>query len=199
MAAFVGTLMLATNALKSFGNFVLQDVIKPQFKLETRAQQIANNSGGQISAQQIMETSRAEGVRNNIDPMEIAETIAGASSAKFGTEMIGAVATMSKSRGVPMEDLMSLANPLAGKMSVDSIKALLPSLAAQGVEAGKKGPAVSIGELGRGAEQFLGLSERFAGDQETRLREVVGERIVCHEELPILFERMPQIAKAPAM
>lgn len=164
---------LASKALSSFASFVLSDVVKPAWDLETKAQQMSNNSGGAVGAQQLMDRSRAVGIKNNIEAKDVAGAIDLFGDKQKGMDMIDMVATMSKSRGIPLADLAGLAAPLSSKMSTEQMQSLLPSLAAQSVAAkAKGGKSFDLGQMASLNEGWIAPSEHLSGDQNAQVRQM---------------------------
>lgn len=175
----VGTFMagidLAANALKSFASFVLSDVVKPAMDLQTRGQQMSNAMGGGISGQEFQNRARSVALKNNFEAKDVMGAIDLFGDKQKGMDNIDMIATMSKSRGVPMQDLAALAAPLSSKMSTKDLASLLPSLAAQGKAAGAHGGAsIQMGELAALGEAFIAPAQHLAGDENAQIRQMGG-------------------------
>lgn len=139
IALFKGGLDLAADALKQFGGFLISDVIKPAFALETAATQLENASGGQIKAAEIMEKSRSAGIKHNMDPMALFEA-AGAmidltGDAKTSFDLLDTIGTLSKARGADPAQLAEFAAALKNfdpNATSEQISKLLLTQLAQG-------------------------------------------------------------------
>lgn len=170
-ALFQGSLGLATAGLKQFASFVLADVVKPALALETRAAQLANNSGGTMTATGIQAQARALGIKNNLDPMAILEHAdmlrQKTGSPQLALDMMGVIGTISKGRGVDMGDLTKMAGAVyqPGMKQADLQRILLMQTAM-----GDKG-GITIGEMAKLGPKMLGPAESLAGNYETRLAE----------------------------
>lgn len=136
-AVFKKGLDMATDALKAFGGFVLQDVIQPQLKRETSAQQIANASMGQLSAKEILSSTRATALKHNIDQeeqmrgMNEFQDLTG--QPKLALEIGDPIAMVSKARGIPSSDAYKLAAAAyASGDTAEDIQNKLLKMTAQG-------------------------------------------------------------------
>jgi hypothetical protein len=169
VAAFSGAINLASSCLKQFASFVVNDVIKPSMALETRAQQVANNSNGKLQAGEVQGKARAIGLRNNMDPMALIEA-AGifqdlTGEPKVGFDVMNTVATISKARGFDTKDLASFAGALYKPgMKADELSRLLLMQTAQGTSG-----SVTIGQLARLGGKVTAPAASLAGNYETRL------------------------------
>lgn len=139
IALFKSGLDLASSALETFGGFLISDVIKPAFALETAATQLENASGGQIKAAQIQEQTRAAALKHNMDPMALFEA-AGAmidltGDAKTAFGVLDTVGTLAKGRGADPAQLAEFAASLKNfdpNASAEQISNLLLTQLAQG-------------------------------------------------------------------
>ena len=139
IALFKTGLDLATSALETFGGFLISDVVKPAFALETAAVQLENASGGQIKAAQIQEQTRAAALKHNMDPMALFEA-AGAmidltGDAKTAFGVLDTVGMLSKGRGADAGQLAEFAASLKNfdpNASAEQISNLLLTQLAQG-------------------------------------------------------------------
>ena len=129
----------AVDALKQFGGFLISDVIKPAFALETAAQQLENASGGQIKAAEIQEKTRSAALKHNLDPNVLLEAASRmidlTGDAKTSFNVLDAVGTLAKSRGADPEQLAEFAASLKNfdpKASAEDIVNLLTTQLAQG-------------------------------------------------------------------
>lgn len=129
----------AVDALKQFGGFLISDVIKPAFALETAAQQLENASGGQIKAAEIQEKTRSAALKHNLDPNVLLEAASKmidlTGDAKTSFNVLDAVGTLAKSRGADPEQLAEFAASLKNfdpKASAEDIVNLLTTQLAQG-------------------------------------------------------------------
>lgn len=139
IALFKTGLDFATDSLKQFGGFLISDVIKPAFALETAAQQLENASGGQIKAADIEAQTRAAALKHNMDPMQLFESVGKmidlTGDAKTSFAMLDTIGTLSKSRGADAEQLAEFAASLKNfdpSASADQISNLLLTQLAQG-------------------------------------------------------------------
>ena len=129
----------AVDALKQFGGFLISDVIKPAFALETAAQQLENASGGQIKAAEIQEKTRSAALKHNLDPDVLLEAASRmvdlTGDAKTSFNVLDAVGTLAKSRGADPKQLAEFAATLKNfdpKASAEDIVNLLTTQLAQG-------------------------------------------------------------------
>lgn len=129
----------AADALKQFGGFLISDVIKPAFALETAAQQLSNSSGGAVSAQEIQDKTRAAALKHNMDPTLLLEAASKmidlTGDAKTSFDLLDTIGTLSKSRGADAGELADFAATLANfdpNASAEQISALLMTQLAQG-------------------------------------------------------------------
>lgn len=166
MAAGIG---MATEGLKQFGGFLISDVIKPAFALETLAVQTENASGGQVKAQQIMDVSNGLQERWNIDALEAAnslgEFIDKTGDPKMAMGMMDNLAMISKGFGASMEDLSGLAAAMFKKgMSGNDLRDLMYTQLAQG-QSGK----ITIKEIAKLGGEFTKSSAVMAGDDKVKM------------------------------
>lgn len=164
-----GGFELATNALKQFAGFLLSDVIKPQMELETRATQIANNSGGKLTATDVESKARAVGLRNNMDPMKVIES-AGVfqdltGEPTMGFDLMNTIGTLSKSRGFNPKELTSMAGAIYQPgMKMEDLQRILLMQTAQG-DMG----SVTLGQMAKLGGRVVAPAASLAGDYETRI------------------------------
>lgn len=139
IALFKAGIDLATTALEQFGGFLISDVIKPAFALETAAVQLENASGGQIKAAEIQEKTRAAALKHNMDPMALFEAagkmidLTGDPQSSF--KLLDTIGTLAKGRGADAEQLAEFAASLKNfdpNASADQISNLLMTQLAQG-------------------------------------------------------------------
>lgn len=149
---------IAVDSLKMFGSFLINDVIRPGFKLQTTAQQLANGSRGAITAQDAESRSRAIGLRYNQDPQKVLE-----SAGDFG-EMTGnydlafktmdTLSAIQKAYGGNLEDYAKLAGNLyTPGMSPQDLKNQLLTQVGQGQAEGGKYTIKQIANLGGGINE----------------------------------------------
>lgn len=170
-AIFKGAIDFASDALKQFGGFLISDVIKPAFELETRAQQVANASGGAMSGKEIEAQSRAAGISHNMDPAEMlsaAELINDAiGDLKGSFALLDTVGTLAKARGADTEQLAQFAaelKKLDPNASAEKISNLLMTQLAQG----DKG-SVPLKEAARLGGRLTAPAAVLAGDIDSRM------------------------------
>lgn len=126
---FKSGLDLATQGLKTFAGFLLNDVVKPFTVLETRAQQIANASSGKLTGLEISGAVRAEKLRSNIgedkllDAAEKFQDITGESVLAF--QMLDTIGMLTKGRGGSATEQAAFAasvfKPGMGKADLDRL------------------------------------------------------------------------------
>ena len=160
---------LASASLRQFSGFVINEVIRPAMQLKTRSVQIANNSGGKLTAEGVEGSARSIGIRNNVAPGDILEA-AGKFQDKtgepgLGLEMMQSLATLSKGRGLDMGSLSEMAAALyrPGQKKEDLTKMML-ALTAQG-EAG----SVPMRELAMLGGRLTAPAEKFGGNWFTKV------------------------------
>ena len=172
LMALKGAVDFATSSLKQFGGFIIADVIRPALAMKTRSVQIANASGGNISADDVERRSRGIGIRNNMDQgavMDAAGILQDATGdSKMSFEMMDTIATISKSRGADPKELAAL----AGAMHVQGMKApelsnLLLTQLAQG-DAG----SVTLAQQAKLGGRMPAMAAGLAGDYATRMASV---------------------------
>jgi hypothetical protein len=169
VGAFTAAINFASSSLRQFSGFVISDVIKPMLALGTRSQQVANNSGGALSAGDVRGRARAIGLRNNMDPMGLIEAAGRfqdlTGEPAMGFDVLGTIATISKGRGYDPKALSELAASMyrPGQKAGD-LNQLLMTLTGQG----EKG-SVPIGELARLGGRLTAPAAKFGGDAFTQI------------------------------
>jgi hypothetical protein len=169
VGAFTAAINFASSSLRQFSSFVIADVIKPMLALGTRSQQVANNSGGALSAADVRGRARAIGLRNNMDPMGLIEAAGRfqdlTGEPAMGFDVLGTVATISKGRGYDPKALSELAAAMyrPGQKAGD-LNQLLLTLTGQG----EKG-SIPIGELARLGGRLTAPAAKFGGDAFTQI------------------------------
>jgi len=138
-AILKGAIDFAADSLKQFGGFLIADVIKPAFALETAAQQLSNSSGGTVSAQEIQDKTRAAALKHNMDPNVLLEAASKmidlTGDAKTSFSLLDTIGTLSKSRGADAGELADFAATLKNfdpNASAEQISSLLMTQLAQG-------------------------------------------------------------------
>lgn len=204
---------IATEALTQFGSFLLSDVIKPAFALETFATQVSNTTKGEISAQEIMDKSRAIQVKYNIDAQEAAEAAASfgdkTGSVASGFDVLNDVVPIVKAFGGDLKEAMDSTAALYNKMTEidpnttmnDVGKVLLAQLGQGQVKGGKftaKEIAGLGGELTKGAGSLSGSAGKRLSDISAALQAggLTGKADVSMTALNAFLTEMPLLAKA---
>lgn len=204
---------IAVDALSQFGSFVLSDVVKPAFALETFATQVENTTKGEVSAQQVMDKTRAIQVKYNIDAMEAAEAAASfgdkTGSVATGLEVLNDVAPMVKAFGGNLKESMDSAAALFNKMkeidpkaSMDDVRKLLLAQLGQGQVEGGKFTAKELanlgGELTKGAGALSGGAGKRLSDISAALQAggITGKADVSMSALNSFLTEMPVLAKS---
>ena len=169
LSALKSGLDMATEALKTFGGFVINEVMAPAMRLDTKAQQVANNSGGKLTGEFVTERSRMYGRANNIDPeklMNAAGTFQNATGeSKMGFDLLNVIGTLSKSRGFDPNELAGMAGAVYEKgMSVSDVEKILLMQLGQG-DTG----SITLGEMSRLSGAAVAPSDQFAGNRESRI------------------------------
>lgn len=166
---FNSAVNFASQSLKQFASFVINDVIKPGLALQTRAQQVANNSGGALTPGAVMSQARAIGLKNNMDPMAVIEAtgrfqdLTGEAALGFG--IMPTVAAISKGRGQDPKALAELAAATYRPgMKEKDMNQLLLTMTGQG----EKG-SIPIGELARLGGRLTAPAEKLGGDWFTKV------------------------------
>lgn len=168
-AVMAGAINLASASLRQFSSFVINDVIKPTLALQTRSQQVANNSGGLLTAGAVQSKARAIGLKNNMDPMALIEAAGRfqdlTGEPGLGFDIMGTIATISKGRGMDTKALSELAAAMyrPGQKAGD-LNQLLMTLTGQG----EKG-SIPIGEVARLGGRLTAPSGKFGGDWYTQV------------------------------
>ncbi|MDB4992747.1 MAG: hypothetical protein JWM74_179 [Myxococcaceae bacterium] len=165
---FNAAVNFASASLKQFASFVVNDVIKPSLALQTRSQQVANNSGGALTAGGVMSRARGIGLRNNMDAQSILNATGRfqdlTGEPAMGFEIMPTVAAISKGRGYDPMALTELsAATYRPGMKGKDMNQLLLSLTAQG----EKG-SIPIGELARLGGRLTAPAEKLGGDYFTK-------------------------------
>jgi len=139
VSALKGAIDFASDALQQFGGYLISDVIKPAFALETAAMQLENAAGGQIKAKDIEAQTRAAGIKHNMDPMVLFEAagkmIDLTGDAKTSFALLDTVGTLAKGRGADAEQLSEFAASLKNfdpNATSEQINKLLLTQLAQG-------------------------------------------------------------------
>jgi len=161
----------AVDALKQFGGFLISDVIKPAFALETAAQQLENAAGGSIKAADIEAKTRAAGLKHNMDPMVLFEAagkmIDLTGDAKTSFDLLDTIGTLAKGRGADAGELADFAAALKNfdpNASADDINQLLLTQLAQG----DKG-SVPLKEAARLGGRLTAPAAFLAGNTDVRM------------------------------
>ncbi|WP_437767185.1 hypothetical protein WMF27_20505 [Sorangium sp. So ce281] len=162
---------LAAAALKQFASFVLSDVIKPSLELETAAVQMANNSGGKLTAKEIENSVRATSIRSNMDPMAILKAAGDfqdlTGDPKLSLGIMNSVATIAKGRGFELPVMTNMLGTLwKPGMQQGELENLMLTLIAQGE---KEGSSITFGKLAGLGGRFTAPTQSFAGDYGTRI------------------------------
>ncbi|WP_282416081.1 hypothetical protein [Polyangium sp. 15x6] len=168
---FKSGLDLATDALKQFGGFLISDVIKPAFELETKSQQISNASGGAISAKDIQDKTRAAALKHNM----ASDQLLGAAEKfidltgdpKQAFEVLDTIGTLAKARGANTEELAEFAATLKNfdpNATTADINNLLLTQLAQG----DKG-SVPLKEAARLGGRLTAPAAFLAGNTDVRM------------------------------
>jgi hypothetical protein len=160
---------IASDALKKFRGFVLNDVIRPAMVLQTRAQQVANASGGKLSADEVLGQSRAVAIKNNMDPGELMNAAGvfqdATGDSKMSFEMLNIIGTLSKARGFDPSQLAGMAGAVYKQgMSTGDLEKILLMQTAQG-DMG----SVTLGETAKLGGKLTAPAGHFAGDYATRI------------------------------
>lgn len=168
---FKGAVDFAADALKQFGGFLISDVIKPAFALETAAVQLENAAGGSIKASEIQEKTRASALKHNMDPMALFEAagkmIDLTGDAKTSFDLLDTIGTLSKGRGADAGELADFAASLKNfdpNASAEQISGLLMTQLAQG----DKG-SVPLKEAARLGGRLTAPAAFLAGNTDVRM------------------------------
>lgn len=176
IALFKSSIDLAGAALTQFGGFLISDVIKPAFALETQAQQLENSTGGKFKKDDVVSTSRAQGLRHNVSPEAALESVKKLIDEGFGGDIEAAkavndaVLTISKSRGIDPRALAGFAASIKGTFktaSAETVSKLLATQIAQGDEG-----SVTIEQLSQLGGRIVAPASLLAGDDDSRLAQV---------------------------
>jgi hypothetical protein len=159
----------ATASLKQFGGFILSDVVRPAMAMQTRSVQVANNSGGKLTSDEVQRKARGIGIRNNMDPMALIDAAGifqdATGESKLGFDMMSTVATLSKARGFDTKELSGLAGALFKPgMQKAELDQLLLTATAQGTMG-----SVTLGQQAKLGGKLTAPAGSFAGDYGTRL------------------------------
>lgn len=170
-AIFKGAIDFAADALKQFGGFLISDVIKPAFALETAAVQLENAAGGQIKAADIEAQTRAAGLKHNMDPMALFEAagkmIDLTGDAKTSFALLDTVGTLAKGRGADAGELAEFAASLKNfdpNASAEQINKLLLTQLAQGDQG-----SVPLKEAARLGGRLTAPAAFLAGNTDVRM------------------------------
>ena len=171
IALFKTGLDLATSALETFGGFLISDVVKPAFDLETRAQQLANAGGGAMTGKEIEAQSRAAGIAHNMNPAEMlsaAELINDAiGDLKGSFALLDTVGTLAKARGADAGQLAQFAAELK-KADPNASAAKISDLLMTQLAQGDKG-SVPLKEAARLGGRLTSPAAYLAGDIDVRM------------------------------
>ena len=170
-AVFKSAIDFASDALQQFGGFLISDVIKPAFALETAAQQLENAAGGQIKASDIESKTRAAGLKHNMDPMALFEAagkmIDLTGDAKTSFDLLDTIGTLSKGRGADAEQLAEFAASLKNfdpNATSEQINKLLMTQLAQGDQG-----SVPLKEAARLGGRLTAPAAFLAGNTDVRM------------------------------
>lgn len=168
---FKGAIDFASDALKQFGGFLISDVIKPAFALETAAVQLENAAGGSIKAADIESQTRAAALKHNMDPMVLFEAagkmIDLTGDAKSSFALLDTIGTLAKGRGADAGELADFAAALKNfdpNASAEQISGLLMTQLAQG----DKG-SVPLKEAARLGGRLTAPAAFLAGNTDVRM------------------------------
>lgn len=169
-----GALDMAIEGLKQFGSFLLTDIVKPQFELETFAVQLENSTNGQVKAQKLMDVSNTMQAKWNINAIDAAKAIEGlinsTGDAKLGMEMIDYFAQLNKGYGADIGQLSGLASAMYEEgMSTNDIKTLIGTQLAQGQITGGKFTLKQVAALGG---EFTRGQVNLAGNEDFRMASI---------------------------
>ena len=171
IAIFKSGIDMATEALKTFGSFVISDVIKPAFALETAAVQLENAAGGSIKAADIEAKTRAAGLKHNMDPMALFEAagkmIDLTGDAKTSFDLLDTIGTLAKGRGADAEQLAEFAASLKNfdpNATSEQINKLLLTQLAQGDQG-----SVPLKEAARLGGRLTAPAAFLAGNTDVRM------------------------------
>jgi len=169
VAVFSSAINFASASLKQFASFVVNDVIKPGLELETRSVQVANNSGGALTAKDVQSKAKAIGLHNNMDPMHVLDAMGRfqdlTGEPALGLGIMPTVAAISKGRGYDPKALSELAAATYRPgMKEKDLNQLLMTLTGQG----EKG-SIPIGELARLGGRLTAPAEKLGGDWFTKV------------------------------
>jgi hypothetical protein len=170
-AVFKSAIDFASDALQQFGGFLISDVIKPAFALETAAQQLENAAGGQIKASDIESKTRAAGLKHNMDPMALFEAagkmIDLTGDAKTSFDLLDTIGTLAKGRGADAEQLAEFAASLKNfdpNATSEQINKLLMTQLAQGDQG-----SVPLKEAARLGGRLTAPAAFLAGNTDVRM------------------------------
>ena len=163
IGGFMSAINLASAGLRQFSGFLINDIIKPAMALQTRSVQVANNSGGKLTAAEVESKSRAIGIKTNTNPMDIIES-AGIFQNKTGEPALGfdimdTITRIAKGRGMDTKSLTGLAASVYSPgMGKDELEKIMMGLTGQG-EAG----TVTIDELARQGGKLHAAAGKLGG------------------------------------
>jgi hypothetical protein len=170
LGLMAGGVALAVESLKTFSGFLIKDVVKPAWALETFAAQTENATNGQIRSADLMAKTRALQVKYNIDALDAAKSIAEVTdktgNAGLAMDLAETFAQLNKGYGVDTQELAGLTGAMYKKgMTGDDIKTGLFTQLKQGMEG--KITLKEIAGLGGSFTQNYGLlrgsaTERFS-------------------------------------
>lgn len=168
---FKGAVDFAADALKQFGGFLISDVIKPAFALETAAVQLENAAGGSIKASEIQEKTRSAALKHNMDPMALFEAASKmidlTGDAKTSFSLLDTIGTLAKGRGADAGELADFAASLKNfdpNATSEQISGLLMTQLAQG----DKG-SVPLKEAARLGGRLTAPAAFLAGNTDVRM------------------------------
>lgn len=170
-AVFKSAIDFASDALQQFGGFLVSDVIKPAFALETAAVQLENAAGGSIKAADIEAKTRAAGLKHNMDPMALFEAagkmIDLTGDAKTSFDLLDTIGTLAKGRGADAEQLAEFAASLKNfdpNATSEQINKLLLTQLAQGDQG-----SVPLKEAARLGGRLTAPAAFLAGNTDVRM------------------------------
>ncbi len=158
---------MATHALKTFGSFLLNDIIKPEFKREGQYLQMANRSAGGLDANEAKQAAKKAVIKYNLDEDEGMKAMAiygahgGAKSWKDAPKALDFFAMEAKARG---SSASVISQSFAGmRMPGESFEQTKKKwLAAKSIGDELNIP---IEELGANAGKIKSLTSRMKGDE----------------------------------
>lgn len=165
------------DSLKQFAAYIIDDVIKPAWKLETQAQQASNASGGTIKTPEIVSGVGAMNLKHNIGKDELMESFAKfqdkTGDSKQALKMLDTTAMLAKSYGADIGQLTGMVIAIKGLAAAQgkdlSTKELSDLLLVQLAQGNANGAQVTLKETSGLGGEYTANAGMLAGNTDVKM------------------------------